>query len=761
MALLSLTGSLIAGSFLGTAGSAQAAVTGSPAAAAPAKTTSAVSAKPSPSEGHSPQVTQSLSGPLSGTGLPRAGSSASNSAASRSSAGALKISNAMEQATATGASTVLNGIDVSSAQHPNSLDSDINWPDVASAGYQFAGIKATEGNYYTNPFYASDAQNATAAGMYVTPYAFANPYDPSENGTAVQQADYAASNAAAAQDAANYTVGGQYLPLTLDLEPDPYASEDDTNSCYGLDTSDMVTWISSFLAEAQSDTGAEPIIYTTQSWWNTCTGDSTAFSGNVLWVAAYSAGTPGTLPSGWNTWNLWQYSSAGTVSGISGDVDLDYFSGVPETLQTAVDTAVTPVQARTLSALAGDSETYTATGLPPGTSISASGQISGTPTAAGTYNVTVTPSGSGTVVPATMSFTWDVAGTITVTAPANQSTTAGSAVNLQVAATDATSGYTPSFSATGLPPGLSISSSGEITGWPDTPGTYSTVVTAADSTGASASASFTWTVAEAGDSGATGTIVLSNGGKCLDDTGSSTADGNLIQIWTCNGDDAQKWTVAPDGTIRAFGMCLDVTNGGTANGTPIQLWGCIAGDANQRWEVGSDAQLINPQSGKCLDDTGQSTANGTKLEIYTCNGGTNQRWTLPAGAIASGIAGKCMDDTNYSTSDGNKIQVYSCNGGAAQNWTVEPDGTVRVYGMCLDVTGHGTTSGTDIQLFSCESGDTAQQWQLTATSDLSDELVNPASGLCLGDPGDSTVNGTQLEIVSCSSTDPGVSWNVR
>jgi beta-glucosidase len=525
----------------------------------------------------------------------------------------------------------------------------------------------------------------------------------------------------------------------------------------------MVSWITSFMTEAQAKTGVTPIIYTAHDWWDTCTGNSTAFGNDVLWVAAYSANTPGTLPAGWNTWNMWQYTSAGNVPGINTSVttDLDYFSGAPQTMQTEVNAAASNVQVRTLSALTGDGETYTATGLPPGTSISSTGEISGTPTTTGAYRVTVTPSGAGTVFPTSVAFTWNVPGTITVTSPGSPSTTAGTAVDLQVAATDSASGYTPSFTATGLPTGLSITSGGKIIGWPDTPGTYSTTVTAKDSLGASASTSFTWTVGQAADSGATGAVVLQNGGKCLDDSKSLTSNGNRIDIWTCNGTGAQKWTVAADGTIRVLGKCLDTTSSGTANGTAIVLWQCD-GNASQRWLAGTDAELYNPASNKCLDDPGANTTDGTKLDIWACNGGTNQHWTLPAGAVTSGIPGKCIDDNGSSSANGTKIDVYNCNGGGSQAWTIKTNGTVQVYGKCLDVVGQGTTVGTNIDLWACTGGSN-QQWQLKvpAASGLGVELFNPHANLCAGDPSDSTANGTQLKLESCSASDPGVSWNVR
>jgi hypothetical protein len=145
--------------------------------------------------------------------------------------------------------------------------------------------------------------------------------------------------------------------------------------------------------------------------------------------------------------------------------------------------------------------TYSATGLPAGLSINSStGVISGTIGASDSntspYNVTVTAtdgtySGSAT-------FTWTV-NPITVTAPSNQSTADGDTISgVSAKATDAT-GKTLTYSATGLPAGLSINSStGAITGTvaagDHTSSPYTVTVTASDGTNSN-SATFTWTVA--------------------------------------------------------------------------------------------------------------------------------------------------------------------------------------------------------------------------------------------------------------------------
>jgi chitinase len=86
------------------------------------------------------------------------------------------------------------------------------------------------------------------------------------------------------------------------------------------------------------------------------------------------------------------------------------------------------------------------------------------------------------------------ANTVTVTSPGNQTGTVGTAASLQVSGTDSASGQTLTFSATGLPSGLSISSSGRISGTPTTAATSNVTVTATDTTGAKGSASFTWTI---------------------------------------------------------------------------------------------------------------------------------------------------------------------------------------------------------------------------------------------------------------------------
>jgi GH25 family lysozyme M1 (1,4-beta-N-acetylmuramidase) len=204
-------------------------------------------------------------------------------------------------------------VDVAAAQHPGGAP--IDWTEVAAAGYTFAAIKSTEGDYYTNPYGGADLAGAKAAGLYVTAYHFAIP---NVSGGAAQ-ADFAASHGA-------YAAGGRTSRLELDIEYDPYTGTDHTNACYGLSPAQMVSWISAFGAEAQRLTGQRPVIYTTAAWWATCTGGSTAFGADPLWVAAPGPPVPAgpAAPAGWTGWALWQFTSGATVPGIrsAGNTDV-------------------------------------------------------------------------------------------------------------------------------------------------------------------------------------------------------------------------------------------------------------------------------------------------------------------------------------------------------------------------------------------------------------------------------------------------------
>jgi hypothetical protein len=117
-------------------------------------------------------------------------------------------------------------------------------------------------------------------------------------------------------------------------------------------------------------------------------------------------------------------------------------------------------------------------------------------------------------------------------------------------------------------------------------------------------------------------------GLCVDVRGANSANSTPVQVYTCNGTNAQQWTVVQAGsTLQALGKCLDIVGGGTANGTAVDLYTCNNTGA-QVFEPQSNGELYNPQSGKCLDDTGYG-GSGTQLQIWACADTSNQQWHLP------------------------------------------------------------------------------------------------------------------------------------
>ncbi|CAG6395876.1 Ricin-type beta-trefoil lectin domain-containing protein [Actinacidiphila cocklensis] len=157
--------------------------------------------------------------------------------------------------------------------------------------------------------------------------------------------------------------------------------------------------------------------------------------------------------------------------------------------------------------------------------------------------------------------------TVTVTNPGTQNATAGTTVSaLQIQAADSGSGQTLTFTASGLPTGLSISSSGRITGTPTTAGSYSVAVTATDSTGARDTTSFTWTVAGGGSTGGTCHVVYAKssewpggftGDVTIGNTGTTPVNGWTL-TFSFPGD--QKITNGWNATVTQSGTSVTATN---------------------------------------------------------------------------------------------------------------------------------------------------------------------------------------------------------
>jgi GH25 family lysozyme M1 (1,4-beta-N-acetylmuramidase) len=196
---------------------------------------------------------------------------------------------------------IVDGIDVSHWQ------GTINWTQVAGSGVRFAIMKATEGQTFNDPNYGTYRANANAAGVYIGAYHFARP-DSTTNDATIE-ADHFSGVAAPRS--------GDIVPV-LDLEDSG-----------GLSSSSLKTWVQTWLDRVTANVGANPMIYTSPSFWRTYMGDTTQFADEgyrLLWIANWFVPEPDVPANNWggDSWTFWQYDNCGSVPGVSGCVDLDY-----------------------------------------------------------------------------------------------------------------------------------------------------------------------------------------------------------------------------------------------------------------------------------------------------------------------------------------------------------------------------------------------------------------------------------------------------
>jgi hypothetical protein len=210
---------------------------------------------------------------------------------------------------------------------------------------------------------------------------------------------------------------------------------------------------------------------------------------------------------------------------------------------------------------------------------------------------------------------------IKITSPGTQTGTVGTSVTLAIQG-NSTAGNPLTWSAAVLPAGLSIdASTGTVTGTPTTAATYGVTVTATDKTGASRAVSFNWTI-----NPPSGKPIKGDHGKCLDNSGAVTTNGNKVDIWTCNGTVAQLWTFS-GGALSVQGKCLDDPSQG-GNGAKLTIWTCN-GHKAQTWTHRTNGEYVLKLNGQCLTDPSGSSVNGTQVEVRACKDFADQKWTGP------------------------------------------------------------------------------------------------------------------------------------
>jgi len=136
------------------------------------------------------------------------------------------------------------------------------------------------------------------------------------------------------------------------------------------------------------------------------------------------------------------------------------------------------------------------------------------------------------------------------------------------------------------------------------------------------------------------TVANKANNKCVDARAAGTANGTVIQQYSCNSSQAQHFQFQPtsDGFVRVNNRndatkVIDVTGVSTLDNAGLQLW-TYGGGTNQQWQAVSEGSgyfhFTSRLSNKCLAVPGASTADSTQLVQLTCNGSTAQSFRLTA-----------------------------------------------------------------------------------------------------------------------------------
>lgn len=193
---------------------------------------------------------------------------------------------------------MLHGVDLSHWQ------GEVDFARLKTAGIKFCFLKFTEGTGHVDDHALAYLQGARAEGMPTGAYHYFLPkYDP------IEQAEHFLATMAAIEEQA----GQLMLPPVLDVEVKASAAV-------------LQKTILQFLEHVEKARSITPILYTSPGFWRSYAGRWEACVRFPLWVAHYGASYPSQFYP-WVRWHFWQYTSAGRVPGVAGNVDLNLFPG--------------------------------------------------------------------------------------------------------------------------------------------------------------------------------------------------------------------------------------------------------------------------------------------------------------------------------------------------------------------------------------------------------------------------------------------------
>lgn len=180
---------------------------------------------------------------------------------------------------------------------------------ISQPPVQFVYFKCSQGVGYTDPMLKINSNSAESVGLPFGYYHFASLGTKNIVQDAKAEAQYFLSVVR--------QMPSSRLPLVLDIEDDKGVHQ------YGLSKNDVLGWIESFFDTLKQAGFDDYALYSYTPFLKANLPDKHNLGRIKLWIAQYTNSLQPAIPSQWKDWWMWQYSDRGSVSGITGKVDLN------------------------------------------------------------------------------------------------------------------------------------------------------------------------------------------------------------------------------------------------------------------------------------------------------------------------------------------------------------------------------------------------------------------------------------------------------
>lgn len=251
---------------------------------------------------------------------------------------------------------------------------------------------------------------------------------------------------------------------------------------------------------------------------------------------------------------------------------------------------------------------------------------------------------------------------------------------------------------------------------------------------------------------------------CIDVYTNQRVDGATVDLWSCNGTEAQQLTFGSRFSLRVgpatSPWCLGAAGGGTRSGTRIKLFMCD-GSAGQVFRWNAANRLVNPASGLCIQPLHGLTSRGVQLVLGRCTAADYQNWdagelVATRGEMSSGLAAThqiCLTDPGAVTAPGTPLEIDPC-GTTPSQIVMHRNRELRIANQCLTAADTRRVAAAGVRLMPCAGARTQVFGSLRGG-----RLRNARTGLCLAVKHDRTAPGTRVWLATCARQ-PGQRWRL-